>query len=102
VASKQDYLAALRAAIAQMHGCSSIYLKTVHVHETFQGKTVWNGDVEVFSLIGNTKALRAYAWARLEGASDETTKFTAVLEIPPVKDAKTAVQAAIMADSKKP
>jgi hypothetical protein len=100
VANKFDYVAALRLAIAQLHGCQSVYLKTVHVHETFQGKTVWNGDVEVFSLIGHPKALHAYAWARLEGAGDQTTKFTAVLEIPPVTDAKTAVQASIMADSK--
>lgn len=82
-----------------MHGCESVYLKTEHVHETFQGQTVWNGDVEVFSLINHPNAMRAYAWAHLEGKKDDKTRFVAVLELPPVKDAKTAVQASIMADS---
>ena len=97
---KRDYIATLRAAIWSMHKCESAYLKTEHVHETFQGKTVWNGDVEVFSLVQHPKAKRAYAWAHLDGPKDEKTRFVVVLELPPVKDAKTAVQASIMADSK--
>jgi hypothetical protein len=102
VANKNEYLAALRAAIKQMHNCESVWLKTEPVHEVFKGQTVWRGDVEVFSLFGHPKAMRAYAWARLEGDKDETTKFTAVLEIPPVKDSKTAVQASIMASGQTP
>jgi hypothetical protein len=70
----------------------------VPVHEQFQGKTVWKGDVEVFDLLEHPKAKRAYAWAHLDGPKDEETRFVAVLELPPVKDAKTAVQASIMAD----
>ena len=84
-----------------MHNCESVWLKTVPVCEMFQGKTVWDGDVEMFSLFGHPKALHAYAWAKLEGQNDETTKFVAVLELPPVTDARTAVQASIMADSPK-
>jgi hypothetical protein len=102
VANKQDYIAALRIAIAQLHGCQSVYLKTTHIHETFQGKTVWNGDVEVFSLIDHPTAHRAYAWAHLHGSKDKETRFVAVLELPPVNDARTAVSASIMADSKTP
>jgi hypothetical protein len=82
-----------------MHNCESVYRKTVHVHETFQGKTVWDGDVEVFDLTGHPRAKRAYAWANLDGAKDQKTRFVAVLEIPPVKDAKTAVQVSIVAGS---
>jgi hypothetical protein len=33
------------------------------VHETFQGQTVWAGEVEVFDLVGHPKAKRCYAWA---------------------------------------
>lgn len=101
VANKQDYIAALRIAIAQLHSAAAVWLKTEHVHETFQGKTVWNGDVELFSLLDHPKASRAYAWAHLEGAKDEKTRYVVVLELPPVKDAKTAVQASIMADSQR-
>ena len=70
-----------------------------HVHETFQGKTVWERYVEVFNVINHPKAKRAYAWAQLDGPTDDQTRFIAVLELPPVKDAKTAVQASIKGDS---
>jgi hypothetical protein len=36
----------------------------------------------------------------LDGANDERTRFVAVLEIPPVVSAKTAVRVQIVADSK--
>ena len=68
------------------------------VREAVRG-TVWDGDVEIFDLKQHPKAQRAYAWAPLDGKRDEKTRFVVVLEIPPVKDAKTAVQALIMADS---
>jgi hypothetical protein len=76
-----------------------MYLKTEHVHETFQGQTFWDGDVEVFNLMQHPKAKRAYAWAHLDGPKDEQTRSVVVLELPPVKDAIRAVQSSIMADS---
>ena len=82
-----------------MHGCRASYLRTEHVHETFHGKTVWNGDVEIFRLHDHPKSKHAYAWAHLDARKDDETHFVTVLEMPPVKDARTAVQASIMADS---
>jgi hypothetical protein len=73
----------------------------VPVHEVFRGQTAWKGDVEVFDLNGHPKAKRAYAWSHQEGPNDEGERFVAVLEIPPVKDAQTAVQVAIVAEAKK-
>src|SRR5882724_12599010 len=70
------------------------------VYEVFQGKTVWQGDVEVFDLTGHSKAKRAYAWSHLDGANDERTRFVAVLEIPPVVSAETAVRVQIVKDVK--
>jgi hypothetical protein len=70
------------------------------VHEVFQGKTVWEGDVEVFDLHGHAKAKRAYAWSHLDGKHDERTRFVAVLEIPPVESAETAVRVQIVKDFK--
>lgn len=66
-----DYIAALRAAIMQLHGCDAVHRRTVLVHEVVQGKTVWKGDVELFELMQHPKARRAYAWEHQEGDSDE-------------------------------
>ena len=62
VANKQDYLAQLQTAVQHLHGCAAVWRETVPVHEVFQGKTAWQGTVEVFDLIGHSKAKRAYAW----------------------------------------
>jgi hypothetical protein len=56
--------------------------------------------IEVFDLANHPKAKRAYAWSHREGKHDEGERFVAVLEIPPVESAETAVQASIMADAK--
>jgi hypothetical protein len=66
----------------------------------FNGEIVWQGDVEVFDLHGHPKATRAYAWSHLDGANDERTRFVAVLEIPPVNSAETAVRVQIVKDYK--
>lgn len=70
------------------------------VHERFNGKTVWQGEVEVFDLHGHPKAKRAYAWSHIDGPNDEGERFVAVLEIPPVDSAKRAVQVQIVKDVK--
>jgi hypothetical protein len=100
VANKQDYLDRLQVAVSQLHNCGAVYVRTVPVHEVFQGKTVWQGPVEVFDLTGHPKANRCYAWSHLDGDKDERTRFVAVLEIPPVTSPETAVQASIVADGK--
>ena len=64
------------------------------VHETFQGQTVWNGDVEVFK-VNRPEVDTAYAWSTSEG------KFTAVPGIPPAVDPLNAVHVSIVADAKK-
>jgi hypothetical protein len=100
VANKQDYLAQVQVAVSQLHNCGAIWRETVPVHEVFRGETVWQGDVEVFDLTGHPKAKRCYAWSHLDGAKDERTRFVAVLEIPPVESAETAVRVQIVKDAK--
>lgn len=98
--NKQDYIAQVQVAVSQLHNCVATWRETVHVHEVFEGKTVWQGDVEVFDLHHHPKAKRAYAWSHLDGAQDERTRFVAVLEIPPVESAVTAVRVQIAKDVK--
>lgn len=94
-----EYIDNLRAVIGKLHGCDSKHVESVPVHEVFRGKTAWKGVVEVFDLIGHTKAKRAYAWSHLDGDKDESTRYVAVLEIPPVVSPETAVKASIVSDA---
>jgi hypothetical protein len=94
------YIEELQQAIRRLHGCESQYVETVPVTETFQGKTVWQGEVEVFDIRGHPKAKRAYAWSHKAGANDRETRYITVLELPPVDSPETAVKAAIMAEIK--
>ncbi|MBI5772168.1 MAG: hypothetical protein HZA89_00315 [Verrucomicrobia bacterium] len=99
--ASKEYIERLQMVIHQLHGCGSQHVETVPVHEVFRGQTVWQGKVEVFDLTGHPKAKRCYAWSHREGKNDEGERFVAVLEIPPVKSALTAVQASIISDAKK-
>jgi hypothetical protein len=98
--NKQDYIARVQVAVSQLHNCGATWRETVPVHEVFKGKTVWQGDVEIFDLTGHAKANRAYAWSHCEGENDEGERFVAVLEIPPVESAVTAVRVQIVKDIK--
>jgi hypothetical protein len=100
VENKQDYLARLKLAIEHLHGCSATWRETFPVHEKFQGQTVWQGEVEAFDLTGHPKAKRAYGWSHREGRDDAGERFVAVLEIPPVDSAQTAIRAQIVKDVK--
>jgi hypothetical protein len=91
----------LRLAIERLHGCKARHLRSEPVHEVFQGKTVWQGVVEVFQLSGHAKAKLCYAWKHLEGAADEGTRFVAVLGVHPINSAQDAVKALIVADLKR-
>jgi hypothetical protein len=100
VENKRDYLAKVQVAVSQLHNCGAVWRETVPVHEVFRGETVWQGDVEVFDLLDHPKAKRCYAWSHLDGENDERTRFVAVLEIPPVVSAETAVRVQIVKDVK--
>jgi len=71
--SKQDYLDLLQVAIQHLHACGAIHGQTVPVHDVFRGKTVWQGEVEVFDLEGGAKANRCYASIHGEGPNDEAS-----------------------------
>lgn len=98
--SKSDYLARLQIAVSQLHNCGAVWRETVPVNEVFRGQPVWQGNVEVFDLTGHPKAKRAYGWSHKEGKDDKGERFVAVLEIPPVESAITAVRVQIVKDVK--
>ncbi len=90
---------ALQEAIKNMHGCSSDWVRSVPVHEMFNGQTVWQGEVQVFQVFLHPKTDRCYAWSY---ATEGTRRrFVAVLEIGPVIDAVTAVRAVIASDARR-
>ena len=68
------------------------------VVEEFQGKVIWQGEVEVFDNVNHRRAKRAYAWAHDNGEGGNRKNVVAVLELPPVESPQTAVQAAIMSE----
>ena len=101
MANKSEYLEQIRKAVEHLHGCYAVYVRTEPVLEIFRGQTVWDGEVEIFDLTGHPKANRAYAWSHKDGPADSQDRFVAVLEIPPIVSAQTAVKAAIVAEHKR-
>lgn len=92
-----DYILQLIQAIKRLYGCKATHVETVPVVEEFQGKVIWQGEVEVFN-VNHRRAKRAYAWAHDNGEGGNRKNIVAVLGLPPVNSPQTAVQAAIMSE----
>jgi hypothetical protein len=86
----------LREAIHKLHGAKATHRESVPVKEVFNGKTVWEGIVEVFHLEGHPKANTAYAWFHDTGDPAKPAKQITVLHVPPVVSPITAVRAFII------
>jgi hypothetical protein len=95
-----DYLAEAKKAIEVSHRCIATHVETVPVREVFQGKTAWEGEVEVFTITNHAKAKRAYAWGYANETRGGKYDFVTVLEIPPVDSPQTAVKAAIASEAR--
>ena len=85
---------ALKQAVEGLHNCRASCNRIEHVHETFQGKTAWEGDVAVFDLEDHPTASICYAWSDEVKGSDRR-RFYAILHDGPVKSAADAVRASI-------
>lgn len=93
-------LKSLGKAILDLHGCRSNWIESVPVAETFKGEIVWDGVVEVFSLLNHPTAKIAYAWSHeIEGSKKK--KFYAVLHQGEIDSPEKAVRAAIVRDYKR-
>lgn len=86
MANKQS-LERLQQAIFHLHKVDSEWIESKHVREESGGKTIWEGEVEVFMLRDHPTAKRCYAWT-----CDEPEEFIIILELPPVTDAQSAVK----------
>lgn len=90
------YIEELREVIQKLHGVKSTHRQSVPVKEVFNGKTVWEGIVEVFDLHGHATANTAYAWAHETGNPKSPKRHVTVLHVPPAISPETAVRAAIV------
>lgn len=90
-----DYVGELKATIRRLHRCDASHSRTEAVREVVNGQVMWEGNVEVFALLGHDRALRCYAWGHLH--DDGKWEVTTVLAIPPVISASSAVVAAFAA-----
>lgn len=89
-----SYIEELQSVIRNLHGVESRHVESVSVKETFQGKTVWEGIVEVFDLHGHPKAPRVYAWSH--DTDGPKKRHVTVLHVGPITSAVEAVRAAIV------
>ena len=91
-----EHIQELRDAIRHLHGAEATHVESVPVTETFQGKTVWDGIVEVFELRGHPAASRVYAWAHDTDDPVKPRRHVTVLHLHPIRSARDAVRAAIV------
>ena len=94
------YIDELRDVIRRLHDAEATHVESVPVKETFQGQTVWEGVVEVFSLKDHPTAHSVYAWSHDTDIPGNPRRHVTVLHIPPVISPLLAVRAAIVQEFK--
>jgi len=87
------YIADLKSEIRRLHGLESVHVRTVPLTEQFEGKILWQGEVETFDVVGHPTARRCFAWGN--ESDDGKKNYTAVLQLPPVDSERSAVRAAL-------
>jgi hypothetical protein len=93
-----SYIEELRDMIYKLHGAEATHRESVPVTEVWQGKTIWDGVVEVFDLKGHPKTQRAYAWSHDTDDPQHPKRHVTVLHIPPAVTPLMAVRTAIAAE----
>ena len=89
----------LKQAVESQHGGTATLAQSVPVHETHEGKPVWDGTVHIFDLVGAPSgASRAYAWSYER--DDGRRRFFAVLHGGRIDSPVAAVRAAIVAEAR--
>jgi hypothetical protein len=91
----------LKDTIRRLHGVDSSHVETVAVEETFEGETIWEGEVEVFELYDHPETDKLYAWVREMDDTDNPERYVTVLHIHPTTSPQLAVRAAIIQEYRK-
>ena len=86
----------LRDVIRRLHGADSRHVESLPIKESFQGKTVWDGIVEVFELRCHPTASKLYAWAHGTDDPERPRRHVTVLHSHPITSPVLAVRAAII------
>ena len=87
----------LKQAVESQHGGTARHIQSVPVHQSHNGRTVWNGAVQIYDLTDSPSgATRAYAWS--DGLEDGRRRIYALLHAGPVTGPREAVRAAILAE----
>ena len=86
----------VRSIIKSLHGADATHRESIPVKETWQGQTVWEGIVEVFTLHGHPRTDTAYAWSHDTDDPENPKRHVTVLHIHPATSPLAAVRAAIM------
>jgi len=95
----QGYIETLQRLIVELHGCSSQHVETVSVHETFLGKTLWEGNVEVFAVLDHPRAQQCFAWASETPRKGRRPRLFAVLATSVIRTPLDAVKFVRVMDS---
>jgi hypothetical protein len=90
-----SYIDELKDIIRRLHGADASHVESVPVKEEYQGRTVWDGVVEVFDLKGHPTAHRIYAWAHETDDPNKPIRHVTVLHQHPIKSAQDAVKIAV-------
>ena len=86
----------LKDIIYKLHGAEATHRESVPVKEVFNGETVWDGIVEVFTLHGHPKADTVYAWSHDTDDPDNPKCHVTVLHLDRITSPLAAVRAAII------
>lgn len=97
--ANESYINALQRAIAEIHGCASEHMGSVFVTEDVADVVLWQGDVEVFQLLGHSRANRCFAWMRGRSGSLDPGRLFAVLATTMIYTPLDAVKFARLSES---
>jgi len=86
------YIQALHDTVTRSFGCECSHSGSSRVTEYYEGRMVFEGQIETFTLSDHPATDEAFAWGFDNGAEPQ---YVAVLKVPPIHDPSDAVRAAI-------
>jgi hypothetical protein len=96
-----SHIEELKAVIRKLHGVEATHRESVPAKEVFNGRTIWDGVVEVFELHGHPTANKVYAWSHQSDDPESPRRHVTVLHTGPITSAVDAVRAAIVQEFKR-